>query len=121
MPQRDTSRDWLVLKTIAVGVALLVAYGVGFFCGGLSGEIRTQRHQWDDQRDAVAPVLAGDPAFAGVRVCPYHDGGWILLEGEVPTEHDKFRLMQAVTVAVGRRKAENAVPGVRVKESPPPR
>jgi hypothetical protein len=102
-------------------VALLVAYGVGFLCGGLSEEIRTQRRQLAEQRDAVAPVLAGDSAFSGVRVAPYDDGGWILLEGEVPTEHDKFRLMEAVAQAIGRRRAENAVPGVQVKPPPPAR
>jgi|SRR6476620_10881425 hypothetical protein len=120
MTHRDMSRDWLVLKTVAVGVALLVAYGAGFLCGGVSGEIRAQRRQWAEQRDAIAPILAGDPAFSGVRVVSYDDGGWILLEGEVPTGHDKVRLMQAVTQAIGRRHAENAVDGVQVKASPSP-
>jgi hypothetical protein len=121
VPQRDMSRNWLVLKTIAVGVGLLVAYGVGFVCGGLSGEIRTQRRGWIEQRDAVVPVLASDPAFRDVRVVTYDDGGWILLEGKVPTEHDKFRLMEAVSQAIGRRRAENAVDGVQVKTPLPPR
>src|SRR5688572_30458721 len=102
MPQR--SGDWVVLKTIAVGLALVFVFGAGFCCGGLSGEIRAQRRDWDQQRDAVAPVLASDPAFSGVRVCTYDDGGWILLEGAVPTDHDKFRLMEAVTQAIGRRR-----------------
>jgi hypothetical protein len=120
--QRDMSRDWRVLKTIAVGVGLLVAYGVGFLCGGLSGEIRTQRRGWAEQRDAVAPILASDPAFSGVRVTTYDDGGWILLEGEVPTEGDKWRLMEAVSQAIGRRRAENAVEDrVQVKAPFPPR
>lgn len=118
MTHRDMSRDWLVLKTMAVGVGLLVAYGVGFLCGGLSEEIRTQRRLLAEQRDAVTPILASDRAFSGVRVAPYDDGGWILLEGEIPTEHDKFRLMEAVAQAVGRRRAENAVPGVQVKLPP---
>ena len=118
MSQRNG--DWLVLKTIAIGVALLAVYAVGFCCGGLSSAQRTRSQQLEEQRDAVAPVLASDPAFSGVRVRPYDDGGWILLEGEVPTDQDKFRLMQAISEAIGRRKAENAVPGVKVKTPSPP-
>ena len=83
------SGDRLVIKVVAVGIGFLVAFGAGLVCGGLGGEIRSERRHLAEQRDAVLPVLASDPAFADVRVSPDDDGGWILLEGEVATLHRK--------------------------------
>jgi hypothetical protein len=115
MQQRGNG-NLLVLKCMVVVLGLTFACGISYVAGRISGEVGAQHQQWEQQKQAVAPILAQDPAFANVEILPYHDGGWILLGGDVQTDFDKARLMREVTQAIGQKKAENAVPGVMVRE-----
>jgi hypothetical protein len=96
-------------------VGITAGFIIGFVCGSIVGGVQSQRDYWKRDCKLVQPVLDREPAYANVQIASYHDDGWLILEGEVPTEHDKWRLMQDVIKAIGTEKAENAVPGVRIK------
>ena len=104
---------WLLLVT-----GLLLSFGFclssGVIVGLLGGERGAYHRRYLQERAAVEPALAGDPAFAEVQVGERSDGGVYLL-GEVPTPADMERLGAVVTHAIGERRAKVAMCGVGVK------
>src|SRR5262249_23607079 len=117
--QHRANGSLLVPKLMALVLGLAFACGIGYLAGRLRGELGAQNRYWEEQKQAVAPILTREPAFANVKILPYDDGGWILLGGDVKADFDKARLMREVTQAIGQKKAENAVPGVMVREPLP--
>ena len=81
MQQRNG--NLLVPKLIALVLLLALACGVGYVVGRIHGELAAQHRLWEQQKEAVWPILTRDPAFANVEILPYDDGGWILLGGDV--------------------------------------
>jgi hypothetical protein len=68
--------------------------------------VETSRQKlYEDERDAVAPAIANDPAFKDVHVSQYTGGG-VAITGYVPTEADKKRLHEMVARAISERRAE---------------
>ena len=94
-------------------MALLAAFAAGIVVGGLAGhvlgeiatETRFERARIEEERKAVAPAIAEDPAFKNVTIGE-DSGGSIWLIGTVPTTADKKRLKELVTRAIGRQRAK---------------
>ena len=91
---------------LAAGVTLALGFCLcsGLVAGLLGGERGAYHRRFQEERDAIVPLLAGDPAFAGVELHDYSAGGMYLL-GEVPTAEDLGRLRAVVVRAVGERRA----------------
>jgi hypothetical protein len=90
-----------------------VAFIAGALVGGCLSNVITRiavqvvdsqkRHQ--DEREAVAPIIAKDPAFKDVQLREDSDGA-IFIAGYVPTTADKKRLKELIARALGERGAE---------------
>jgi hypothetical protein len=93
---------WSILLAF---VAFVAGCCGGCLLGGIWGQHALQHRQYIEERDDVAPILAKDPAFKGVRIDEFSGGG-IALEGHVPTEADKTRLRSAVSKALGDRRTK---------------
>lgn len=98
---------------MAVVAGIVVICFLSFSCGRFVGSGDATRSHWQEQCNAANEVFGRDPAYANVRIAPTHDGGSIILEGEVATEDDKRRLVQDLTQAFGKKRAEFAVLGVQ--------
>jgi hypothetical protein len=95
---------------------------LGAFVGGMSclivcviafqreGEIA----RYIAEKEAVEPVLKADPAFNAVEIHEGGDGTYLL--GKVPTDADKKRLEESVTVALGKTRASLMTLGVRAEK-----
>jgi hypothetical protein len=91
---------------------------LGGIAGNLLGEIATQTRfyhaRFEEQRDAIAPAIAGDPDFKNVTITE-DSAGFAYLIGTVPTTADEKRLKEIVTRAIGRQLAERVM-GVIVED-----
>ena len=101
---------------LALGGLLVLGFctGSGVFAWVLIRTTEAYHSRYLEERDALAPVLAGDPAFAGVEVHEYSGGG-VYLSGEVPTAADLGRLKGHVEQAVGADRAKMILYGVSVR------
>jgi hypothetical protein len=102
------------------GCAGCFGYGVVFILGAIVGGCLSNGvtrialnqlsrvKQYEDERDAVAPVLARDPAFKDVHIGELSVGG-IWMTGSVPTTADKNRLKELVMRALGEPRATELV------------
>lgn len=107
---------------VCLNVVLFVLGGalgglVGFVAGGIGGNLQAYHNRFREEQAALAAVVEGDPAFAGVRVEPYSAGG-ADLSGTVETEEDLSRLRAAFVNAIGETRAREHFlvevnPGVR--------
>jgi hypothetical protein len=113
MPQRRG--DWLVLKSIAVGLALMLAAGAGFVCGSIRGNVQAYHYHFRHQEDAIREVLNSDPAFSRIEVWEAMDG-FANLHGDVETEADKERLRAALLKAFGERRGAELAGAVHVRK-----
>jgi hypothetical protein len=102
-----------LLLAAGSALALGLCLGTGVVLGLLGGERDAYHRRFLEEREAIAPLLAGDPAFAGVEVGEYSGGG-VHLSGEVPTAEDLGPLRAGVARAVGERRAQEVMPGVSV-------
>lgn len=82
--------------------------------GLLGGEGRAYQRRYLEEREALTPVLAGDPAFAAVEIHKYSAGG-VYLTGDVPNAADLGRLRSNVEQAIGARRANAALSSVAVR------
>lgn len=95
-------------------LAIGFCFSSGVVVGLLGGEGGAYHRRFLEEQQSIAPLLAGDPAFAGVELHEYSAGG-VYLVGEVPTAEDLSRLRAGVVRAVGERRAMEAMRGVRAK------
>jgi hypothetical protein len=104
-------------------LALLIAgsiltLGLCFFSGLMLGHIRgenaekTQRYL--EEREAVEPLLAADPTFAGVEIRARSTGG-IYLSGTVATSADLERLRVKVAQALGEPRSREVITSLMVQ------
>jgi hypothetical protein len=112
-PPREGCANWLLWGFGCV-LLLTLGFGPGFLVGAICGELGAYHRRYIEERDALAPVLAGDPAFAGVKVLEKSDGG-VFLIGEVATPEDLGRLRAAVARALGENRSKEAV-GTEVRK-----
>ena len=89
--------------------------GMSFLYGAVVGEARAYHRQWEEQREAIAAILASNPAFRNIEISESNDGGWILLKGHVPSSTDRGRLRRELIRAIGERRTENAMGGVVIE------
>jgi hypothetical protein len=101
---------WAAGSALALGLCLASGVVVGL----LGGERSAYHRRFLEEQEAIAPLLAGDPAFAGVELREYSGGG-VYLAGEVPTAEDLGRLRVGIVRAVGERRAQEVMPGVSVR------
>lgn len=107
-----TARRVLLTTGSALGLGFCLCSGV--IVGLLRGEGGAYHRRFLEEQEAIAPVLASDPAFAGVKLHEYSAGG-VWLSGEVPTPEDLGRLRAGVIRAVGERRAREAMLAVSVR------
>lgn len=103
-----------VLLLAGSGLALGFCLSSGVVLGLLGGERGAYHRRFLEEQEAIAPVLAGEPAFAGVELREYSGRG-VYLAGEVPTAEDLGRLRAGVVRAVGERRAREVARGVSVR------
>jgi hypothetical protein len=102
----DAGRSQGCIALLSAFVAGIVVGGVaGHGLGQIVGETRLYRARIEEERKAVAPAIAGDPAFKNVEIGEDSSGS-IWLIGTVPTTADKKRLKELVTRAIGSQRAE---------------
>lgn len=104
-----------VLVTVGGVLLLIVCSSAALLLGRVGGERGAYHRQYLKEREALAPVLASDPAFAGVELDERSRGGVDLL-GEVRSPDDKERLRAAVTRMVGEARAKEMLIGISVAE-----
>jgi hypothetical protein len=109
---RVTARRVLLVAGSALGLGFCLCSGV--VVGLLGGERGAYHRRFLEEQEAIAPVLASDPAFAGVELHEYSAGG-VYLMGEVPIAEDLGRLRAGVIRAVGERRAREAMLAVSVR------
>ena len=63
------------LRIVGALFALALCFAAGVVVGGIGGNLQAYHLRYLEERDAFAPVLAGDPAFAGVEICELSCGG----------------------------------------------
>jgi hypothetical protein len=107
-----------------VGCALVGALGLIFLTlaglvvlvvGAILGEGGAYHRRFLEEQQVVAPVLASDPAFAGVEILRYSNGTGVYLMGDVESAEDLERLRKAVTEALVEAKAKATLHSVRVR------
>lgn len=106
----------MIRRFLLVVLALLVlgfAFGCGFIVGALVGTVDAYHRQYLEEREAFAPTIAADPAFAGIEIVQRSDGG-IQLIGKVPTPEDLERLRDHVIRAIGETRAKEAMQAIHV-------
>jgi hypothetical protein len=124
MATQPVRRSWMgrVIAWLGLGFVLLVwsggCFSAGLILGLLRGEGGAYHRQYLEERNAIAPILMNDPAFAGVEIHEASDGG-VWVGGKVPTQADKNRLREALIRAIGEGRAQQrAATGVTVAEQP---
>ena len=98
----------------ATYLGIFLGGAVGFALGHLVGEGQANMQKYRDEREAVEPIIASDPAFQKVEIHQFSAGGnW--LNGEVPTEADLTRFRERVIRAIGEKRATEALIAVQAK------
>jgi len=96
-------------------IAAGVIFGSGFLLGWAFGNRGTYQMRYEEERDAVAPLINADPAFSGVQIHVRSSGG-IYLSGEVPSKADLDRFTSQVTWVLGEPRARIALIGVSAQK-----
>jgi hypothetical protein len=95
----DRTEVWCFALVASVAINVLVGCA-GFFLGTMSTEARIDRRRTAEETEALAPILAGDPAFKDVQILKLSSGG-VQLSGTVPTSSARERLRAQVMKALG--------------------
>lgn len=104
----DRSRGLLLTSGVLIAIAVSCCA-----LGAVISDLRGKHRRFADQAEAIAPVLAADPAFKDVYVEDGHRGtGRLLLCGQVPTRADLDRLRDRLTRVIGEAAANYALRGV---------
>jgi hypothetical protein len=91
-----------------LAVGFIMGCIVGLSIDGIGQLTSRRRAQFVEERDAVAPAIAKDPAFKDVHIDEDSEG-FAQVAGKVPTADDKDRLQEAITRALGQRHAERSL------------
>jgi hypothetical protein len=93
------ARQYTRTESLPSILLIFAAFVTGFVLAFAIGAIA----YWLNNRIVdIAPIIAEDPAFEGVRIDDSAND--IVLWGTVPTEADKTRLRSAVLKALGERR-----------------
>jgi hypothetical protein len=103
-----------VLLVTGSALALGLCLSTGLVLGLLGGEQSVYHRRFLEEQEAIAPLLASDPAFSKVELHEYSAGG-VYLMGEVSTAEDLSRLRVGVIRAVGERRAREVMAAVGVR------
>jgi hypothetical protein len=102
------------LMLIAGGLlALGLCFGSGLVIGLMRGTRDTYHLRYLEEREAIAPAIGADPAFARVEVEERSNGG-VELVGEVPSSADLGRLRGLIVRRLGEHRANEAMLAVGV-------
>ena len=102
---------WAFRRPIRIAGGLLVlglCFGSGLLIGLLRGTRDTYHLRYLEEREAIAPTIGADSAFARVEVEERSDGG-VELVGEVPTPADLDRLRRLMVRRLGEHRADEAM------------
>jgi hypothetical protein len=94
-------------------LALGLCFGSGWVIGLMQGTRDAYRLRYLEERAAIAPAIAADPAFARVEVGERSNGG-VELVGEVPTTGDLDRLRELLVRRLGEHRGNEAMLAVEV-------
>jgi hypothetical protein len=114
----DEAKSSLVAWRLFVFACLLLGFGLLLPAAGLVGIIidgfSNNHHRYLEEGDAIARLVAADPAFSEIEILEDSRGG-VYLSGDVATPADLARLRSAVVQAIGEGQAQKAMSGVGVK------
>jgi hypothetical protein len=109
-------RDGVCRRLMLIAGGLL-ALGLCFGSDLVIGLVRGTRDMYHlrdlEEREAIAPAIGADPAFARVEVEERSNGG-VELVGEVPTQADLERLRGLIVRRLGAHRANDAMLAVGV-------
>jgi hypothetical protein len=99
-----------------LGTFLGIAAGgaVGFGFGRLYSYGEAMKQKYREEREALEPIVANDPAFAEVNLYQRSSGGYDLI-GVVPKQADRDRQRERVVRAFGEKRADEIVSSVMVR------
>ena len=102
---------WISAALLGLGSC----FCIGLFLGDLRGEGGANYRRYVEERTVVHAEIAGDPAFAGVRIERLSSGG-AYLSGEIATQADLQRLRAAIARVLGEPRAEKMTYAVDVRQ-----
>src|SRR5262249_571078 len=109
-----------MLLTICVLAAVGLFFGCRLLVGGLASTRQTYHQRFLEEQEAVAPILAADPAFANVTLIERSSGG-ITLGGPVLTHADFAGLRAQVARELGEPRSRVVTLAVMVESAAPSR
>jgi hypothetical protein len=69
---------WRIVRWLLMGIGSMLVLGFcfasGFLLGAIRAELDAYHRRYFEEREALAPILASDPAFAGVEIHKKSDG-----------------------------------------------
>ncbi len=90
--------------TVAVLAGALIVAISAFSVGCLVGEQEASNRRFQEESEALAPIIANDLAFSRVRIESFSGGG-ADMSGTVATREDLLRLRAAYVSAIGEARA----------------
>lgn len=111
-PQAKPVRRVLLITGLSLSLVFCLCSGLVF--GLFRGERNAYYRQYLEEKEAVTPLLASDPAFANVELCERSSGG-VYAMGTVPTTEDLSRLQSGMNRALGERRTREVLIAVSVK------
>jgi hypothetical protein len=109
--RRLTSRR--VLLITGGLILILLVSGAALLLGAVSGSRGAYHRRFLEEREALAPALASDPAFERLEIHERSNGG-VFLVGELKSAADFERLRDIAIRAVGESRAKSIVRGIDV-------
>ena len=105
---------WRRAFVLAGGLTVLAScFGLGLAIGWGCGNGQVYHWRYLEERDAVAPILAADPAFSAIEIHERSEGGIYFVGGVAAA--DRARLRARVEQALGERRARELMAAVDVK------
>jgi hypothetical protein len=98
----NPQREPLLPGFLVLFVSCALVGSGSFVLGGLRTEQRLDRQRTAEETEALAPILASDPAFENVVIQKMSMGG-VYLYGKVPMAADLARLRALVVQQLGER------------------
>lgn len=104
-----------LLRVAALLGALAVSFGIGWVVGDLQGEASAYHRRFLADRAILEPIIAADPAYAGVEVMEMSIGAGHLY-GRVGSDGALDRLRGEVARVLGESRVEDIMYGVSIVE-----
>jgi hypothetical protein len=105
-----------VIAVVIAGSAIsfVAGFAIGNAWGQIRGAVTAHDNHFMDDRVLIQKVLSSDRAFSQIEIHKCLDG-YACLSGEVDTEADYGRLRARLVQAMGEKRTDNLIGGVRIR------